>query len=220
VNCYLREFPVARPPYLEDREPVFDYRPDSSFTINFSGGSSEVFIVREMGFYHFLRDTSRRAGYTLFCFSDGYPDVTTPEQLAGPLRYITTRKEYDSVMSSGNLKAGVDNFWLSTARSPERALALLQKFYSQVEESNTWFSSYTEGWKTDRGLIFTVLGRPDYVFRDNDSEEWVYGEPGYRNSLRFTFVFVSNPFTDNDFMLLRSPTFKDPWFITVQSWRR
>jgi GWxTD domain-containing protein len=153
-------------------------------------------------------------------FDEGFPEIYTPEQLRAPLKYITTNKEFDLLMASDQPKAAVDNFWLSKAGNEERAKSLIQKYYRNVEESNAYFTSYLEGWKTDRGLIYTVLGKPNYVYRSENTEEWIYGEPEHRNSLWFTFVKVKNPFTDRDYMLLRSPTFKDPWNITVQSWRR
>lgn len=220
VNYYYREFPLARPSYVEDKEPVFDYRPDSIFQVMLSAGVSEWLSLDRSGFYHFRKDTAYRDGLTLYRFPEGYPAITTAEQLRDPLRYITTKKEYDTIMANENLKGAVDDFWLKTARSPERARILIQKFYSNVEEANKYFTSYLEGWKTDRGLIYIIFGRPDYVYRANDSEDWVYGEPENRSSLRYTFVRVNNHFTDNDYMLLRSPTFKESWFVTVQSWRR
>lgn len=220
VNYYNRDFPAARPPYTEDREPVFEFRPDSIFKVAVISGASEWLELPGPGFYHFRKDTLTREGLTIFRFPEGYPEITSAGQLKAPLRYITTRKEFDSLGSASNVKAAVDEFWLSTARSPERALQLLQKYYAQVEESNRYFTSYHEGWKTDRGLIYTVFGKPTYVYRGDNLEEWIYGEPQNRSSLRFTFIQVNNPFTENDYMLLRSPTLKEPWFITVQSWRR
>ncbi len=220
VGYYHREFPVARPPYTEDREPVFEYRPDSVFLLPLFNGESDWININSPGFYHFRKDTLNRTGLTLFNHHEGFPELLTADDLREPLRYITTKKEYDTLINDPNSKAAIDNFWLKTAQSPDRAKILIQKYYSNVEESNNLFTSYVEGWKTDRGLIYIVFGRPDYVYRSNDSEEWIYGEPQNRSSLRFTFVKVNNPFTDNDYMLLRSPTFKEPWFITVQSWRR
>jgi GWxTD domain-containing protein len=220
VSYYHRDFPLARPPYTDDREPVFDFRPDSAYQLALSNGESEWVILDKPGFYHFRKDTVSREGLTLYHFPEGFPEVTTAEQLRDPLRYITTRKEYDTLLMADNVKAAVDNFWLKTSRSPERAKILIQRYYSNVEEANKYFTSYLEGWKTDRGLIYIIFGRPDYVYRANDSEEWIYGEPENRSSLRYTFARVNNHFTDNDYMLLRSPTLKESWFITVQSWRR
>jgi len=220
VNFYQREFPVARPPYAEDRDQVFEYKPDSSYIIPLLNGESEWITLDKPGFYHFRKDTVSRDGLTLYSFYEGFPEIIAAEQLKYPLRYITTRKEYDSLMDNSNVKAAVDDFWLKTARTPERAAALIQKYYSNVEDANLYFTSYLEGWKTDRGLIYIIFGKPDYVYRGKETEEWIYGEPQNRSSLRYTFIKVNNPFTGNDYMLLRSPTLKDSWFITVQSWRR
>lgn len=220
VNYYDRRFPVARPPYAEDREPVFDFKPDSVFLLPLYNGESDWMELSDHGFYHFRKDTADRNGLTIFRFPDSYPELTVAGQLRAPLRYISSRREFDSLMMQQNVKAAVDEFWLKTARTPERALVLLQKYYLHVEEANRYFISYHEGWKTDRGLIYIIYGKPTYVYRGDGIEEWIYGEPQNRNSLRFRFVRVNNHFSDNDYMLLRSPTYKDPWFITVQSWRR
>jgi GWxTD domain-containing protein len=220
VSHYQRDFPLARPPYLEDHDEVFVYKPDSAFIIPLSKGETDWLALDKHGFYHFRKDSANRAGLTLYNFAGGFPEITTAEQLRDPLRYITSKKEYDTLMEATDAKAAVDAFWLKSARTPERAKILIQKFYSNVEEANLYFTSYIEGWKTDRGLIYIIFGKPTYVYRSKETEEWIYGEPQNRSSLRFTFVQVNNPFTDNDYMLLRSPTFKEPWFVTVQSWRR
>ncbi len=220
VSFYHRDFPLARPPFAEDREQVFAYIPDSAFLVPVFKGESGWITLDKPGFYHFRKDTLSREGLTLYRFYDGFPEIISAEELRDPLRYITTRKEYDTLMEDVNTKAAVDNFWLKTAKNPERAKVLIQKYYSNVEEANLYFTSYLEGWKTDRGIIYIIFGPPGYVYRSKDSEEWLYGEPQNRNSLHYTFVKVNNPFTDNDYMLLRSPTLKDSWFITVQSWRR
>ena len=220
VNRYVRDFPVARPPYTEENEPSFDYKPDSLYLQPVFNGQTDWISLAGPGFYHFRQDTISRDGVTIFLYPEGFPEVTTAGQLRYPLRYITTRKEYDTLTESENVKAAVDAFWLKTARTPDRAQLLFKKYYSNVEDANRWFTSYQEGWKTDRGLIYIIFGKPGYVYRGEGFEEWIYGEPQNRNSLTFTFVKVINPFTDNDYMLLRSPTLKEPWFVTVQSWRR
>jgi GWxTD domain-containing protein len=220
ASFYQRDFPVARPPYTEDRDEVFDYKPDSVFSVSVYNGESDWITLDKPGFYHFRKDTLSREGLTLYKFYEGFPEISSADQLRYPLRYITTKKEYDTLMDNSNGKAAVDDFWLKTARTPERAKSLIQKYYSNVEEANKYFTSYLEGWKTDRGLIYIIFGKPDYVYRGKDTEEWIYGEPQNRSSLQFTFIKVNNPFTDNDYMLLRSPTLKESWFVTVQSWRR
>jgi len=220
VRCYFRVFPLARPPFSEDRQDVFDYRADSVFTLPVSNGRTIEFELEREGFYHFQSDTSGKEGLTLYRHYSGFPEIKSSAQLVNPLRYITSKEEYERIVKSDDQKDAVDEFWLTTAGNAARARTLIQKYYSNVEESNIFFTSYHEGWKTDRGIVYVIFGRPDYVYRGIDQEDWIYGEPDHRNSLRFNFVRVNNPFTDNDFMLLRSPALKNPWYITVQSWRR
>ncbi len=220
VRCYFRDFPIARPPFVEERQDVFNYRADSTFAVPVLNGRTALFTLEREGFYHFQKDTAVKQGLTIFRFYKGFPEIKTTAQLVNPLRYISSKDEYDAIEGSSDQKEAVDQFWLKTAGNPARAKTLIQKYYSHVEEANALFSSYQEGWKTDRGIIYIIFGKPDYVYRGSNQEEWLYGEPENRNSLRFSYIKVRNPFTDDDFMLVRSPSYKDPWYITVQSWRR
>ena len=111
-----------------------------------------------------------------------------------PLRYITTIDEYDEMRNAVDVKLAVDNFWLNNAGNPTRARSMIQKYYGRVVDANKYFTSYHEGWKTDRGLIYMVYGPPRIVYRGKDVEEWIYGEKGNNNSIRFQFVKVAESF--------------------------
>lgn len=220
VRYYFRDFPLALPPFIEEPRQHFDYRPDSNFIIGLQDGRTELLNLPAQGFYHFQIDTNERSGFTVFRFSEGFPEVSTPQQLLQPLRYITTQKEFDALEQADDLKLAVDNYWLRIAGNPLRARAMIQKYYGRVVDANNFFSSYLEGWKTDRGLIYIVYGPPGVVYRGEDIEEWIYGEKGNANSMRFRFVKVQNPFTENDYSLIKSPSYKEKWYNIVNSWRR
>ncbi len=220
VRSYFRQFPYARPPFTQSKIDAFDYKADSVFAVQVYNGETDWVSLDREGFYHFQKDTNNREGVTISRFYNEFPDLVTSEDLMSPLRYITTRNEFDDLKEADNKKDALDQFWLKTAGSAMRAKSLIQKYYNNVQDANYYYTSYLEGWKSDRGLIYIVFGRPNIVYRGYDQEEWIYGEPDHRNSLRFTFVKVHHPFTDHDYMLFRSATFKDPWYITVQSWRR
>lgn len=220
AGCYFRDFPLALPPFIEETQHYFDYRPDSSFIIDLQDGRSDLLNLPAQGFYHFQIDTNVRSGFTVFRFSEGFPEVSTTEQLLQPLRYITTQKEFDALEQADDLKLAIDNYWLRIAGNPLRARAMIQKYYGRVVDANNFFSSYLEGWKTDRGLIYIVYGPPGVVYRGEGIEEWIYGEKGNANSMRFGFVKVQNPFTENDYSLIKSPSYKEKWYNIVNSWRR
>ena len=87
----------------------------------------------------------------------------------------------------------------------ERARTLIREFYTRVESANNYFTSYLEGWKTDRGIIYIIYGVPNVVYKNKDYENWIYGEENNMMSINFTFHRVNNPASNNDFSLSRSP---------------
>ncbi|MCW3075991.1 MAG: hypothetical protein JWO32_600, partial [Bacteroidetes bacterium] len=80
--------------------------------------------------------------------------------------------------------------------------------------------SYTQGWKTDRGMIFVIFGPPTNTYINSKGEYWIYGAETNPNALRFVFNKTKNPFSDNDLILERSQFFKDPWYTAVDYWRQ
>lgn len=220
VNHYKREFSLAPPPFATNTSKPFDYKPDSSFIIE--EDKEHKFLVPELkkGFFHFRADTSSKTGFTVFKFSESFPEVTTAEQLIKPLRYITSKDEFEQLNTNTNKKAAVDNFWLEVGRNKDRAKGLIRKYYTRVENANKNFTSYVEGWKTDRGMIHIIYGPPASIFKNAYSETWTYHEERSFNSFTFTFVKVLNPFTNNDFMLDRSGIYKNSWYNALDYWRQ
>jgi GWxTD domain-containing protein len=220
VRYYNREFPIAYPPFWNEEPDNYVYKPDSIFKITLHDGFTDILSFPGRGIYQFQADTATRMGKAVFRFYDGFPEVSDPLRLLEPLRYITTEEEYDEMRNSDNIKLAIDRFWLDNAGNPARGRNMIQKYYSRVADANKYFSSYLEGWKTDRGLIYIIFGPPKIVYRANFFEEWIYGEAGNSNSIKFQFFQVDNPFTDNDFSLYRLPGYKERWYSVVSSWRR
>ena len=220
VRYYHRDFPLPTPPFSSSNMTPFEYRADSLFSFQLDENDSVGFNFSNPGFYHIQADTNTKEGITLFRFEDDFPNVKNPEHLLQPLRYLTSKQEYDAMSSYKNLKTAVDSFWVYAGGSHDRARELVKKYYNRVEDSNDYFSSYIEGWRTDRGLIYIVYGPPNIVYKSSDSENWVYGEENNFNSLTFTFLKVINPFSDNDYRLNRSQVFKTSWFNSVEMWRQ
>jgi GWxTD domain-containing protein len=219
VRYYNREFPLAVPPFSMTEPKPFHYQPDSTFTMQLNEGSAK-FIAGKKGFYHIQLDTSRRDGITLFNFSDVFPDIKRADDMVPPLRYITSKQEYDALMSSQAKKASVEKFWMECTGNQERAKEVIRKYYNRVQDGNAFFTSYVEGWKTDRGMVYLIYGAPNVIYKTANSETWTYGEENNINSLSYTFSKVNNPFTDNDYSLDRSANYKQAWYTAVDIWRQ
>ncbi|MBK9317874.1 MAG: GWxTD domain-containing protein [Bacteroidetes bacterium] len=177
-------------------------------------------VLRKNGIYFFQSDTSGIEGFTVSRFDADFPKVTRAEQLIESTRYITTRKEYLQLMNEADKKAALDRFWLEIGGQPERARNLIRSYYNRVQEANRLFSSYLEGWKTDRGMIHMIFGKPQSVYRNAETEQWTYSNiPGFPDML-FLFRKMNNPFTENDYALIRQPLYENVWYIAVDQWRQ
>lgn len=220
VRYYKRDFPLPPPPFSIYNPKLFEYKADSLFTIQLDPNDSSGFVFKPRGFYHIQSDTSSKDGLTIYRFDDVFPYVRCVEYLINPLRYISSKNEFEKMNAYSNKKMAVDSFWVSCAGSAERARELIKKYYNRVQDANNYFTSYVEGWHTDRGLIYTIYGPPNVLYRSAETETWVYGEETNINSLTFTFSKTANPFTDNDYRIERNPSFKDSWYRAVDSWRQ
>ncbi len=220
VKYIKKNFPIAEPPYILSTNPPLSFKFDSTFTIDINNGSSDLISLSKTGIYHFQTDTNQKEGLTVFRFYDDFPEITSTDQMLMPLIYITTKSEFADLKNSNNTKLAIDNFWLDKAGNPDRASELIRSYYNRVQDANRFFTSYTEGWKTDRGMAYIILGQPLNVFHSATNETWYYGPD--RNMVSITLVFVKtlNPFTDNDYTLQRSIEYKDIWYNGVENWRR
>ncbi|MBL7929055.1 MAG: GWxTD domain-containing protein [Bacteroidia bacterium] len=217
VRCYHRNFPFALPPFAEKVPVQFNYAADSIYSIEYHPGMKLNFPAE--GFYHLQFDTAVKAGLTIFRFNDDFPRITDADKMIESLRYITNNNEYSKLRSASDKKEAIDRFWIELSGSRERARTLIRKYYSRVQQANRLFTTHQEGWQTDRGMIYIVFGPPATVYIYQDSEEWGYGTYGYSGTLNFTFEKIYNPFSDNDFVLRRSPFYEQPFYRAVSRWR-
>jgi GWxTD domain-containing protein len=187
---------------------------DSIFTL----APNRYFSPTKDGLYFFQSDSNTTSGRSILVKNEPYPQPKEIHQLTQPLIYITTRVEFLKLKKDLTDKQALDKFWLSTLGSPEKARTAIKAFYQNVEISNRLFSSYKEGWKTDRGLIYTVMGAPLAVNKMNDGETWIYQDVA-GNELNFSFLKIRNIFSNNHYELIRDPSYDRTWFQAIDRWR-
>lgn len=220
ISYYNRDFPLALPPYSTKEDEPFDIDPDTTFKVP----ANQPLTLKQPGFYHFRLDTSQWKGFSIHSYYPAFPLVGNHKQMAEPLRYLTTQKEYDELQKvledPEDLRKWIDEFWIRRGGSNERARNLVANYYLRVEAANRNFSSYLEGWKTDRGIVYIIYGPPNAVYRSSGGEAWVYGNESSGLSYYFNFIHLDNPFTDNDYSLDRSPQYRYGWGQAIEAWRR
>ena len=190
-----------------------EYKYDSIFVIN------DTLNISKNGIYVIKADTNINKGFNLFNFTKNFPDLKTPKELFEPLRYITSSSEYKKMRNSNSKKLVIDKFWLNLTGNANRARELIRIYYTRVKLANIYFTSYKEGWKTDRGMIFTVFGAPTIVYKSDKYEKWIYGKNQTNAGLIFLFEKTNKHFSNNEFFLHRNEVYKTTWYQAVDVWR-
>lgn len=220
LRCFYKNYPIAHPPFSNKPPAVFSYNADSVFQVHSDSSGFYQINITTQGIYHLQFDTLQKSGAVLYNFGEDYPLVTDAGQLVAALRYVTTASEFERIQQATDKKEAIDQFWIDVSGSRERARFLIKIFYSRMQDANRYFTSYLEGWKTDKGMIYLIFGPPKTVYKTSESEYWDYGVyKGYGN-LNFTFKKIENPFTTNDYILVRSAAYEPVWYIAVDHWRQ
>ena len=220
VYFYPDSFPISLAPFSFENLKPLKLDPDSSFIpINVNQGLV-TFILPQKGLYFISSDPEKKQGFTLFCSRATYPLIINAEDMIPPIRYICGKKEFKNIINNPDKKNAIDQFWLNIGNYEKRSRMLIKKYYSRVINANYLFTAHTEGWKSDRGMIYIIYGVPNIVYRDAVTETWIYGEEKNFFSITFTFRKVENKFSNNDFFLIRTPVYKDNWYRAVDIWRQ
>jgi GWxTD domain-containing protein len=213
VSYYNDVFPTALPPFSEAQGKVSRaMKSDSTFII--TEGQSLMFSKK--GLYLIQSDTNAVDGITIRA-EDDYPKFAKIQSLSPALVFITTAQEYNKLLQGKNEKKTFDRIVLGITNDQERAKRLMKNYFKRVELANLYFTSYKEGWKTDRGMVYVVFGLPDEVFKFNDREVWNYSLT--KQKLSFSFIKSSSVFDPDNYVLIRDTKYQQNWYETIDLWR-
>ncbi|MBS1952116.1 MAG: hypothetical protein OJF59_000939 [Cytophagales bacterium] len=213
VSYYKTEFPAALPPFAEKegRSERFLFH-DSLFHID-DGGK---FTPKLEGLYLFQEDTAVARGFSYRVVKENFPKFTKVDELIAPLILITDQTEYTNLTNAKGDKPQFDKVILGITGDKDRARVFMKNFFHNVELANIFFSSYKEGWKTDRGMIYLVMGLPDEVSKNSGNEIWIYKSI----NTKFTFVKSGSVYDPENYILLRDKKFADAWYGTIDLIRK
>jgi GWxTD domain-containing protein len=125
----------------------------------------------------------------------GLPAVITDiEKAISQTVYIATPDELEYMEDGETVKEKTKRFleyWKKKDPSPNNdENEIFDEYFRRIAFSNENFSNYIEGWRSDRGMVYTILGAPNNVDRhpfEYDSkpyEVWEYYD------LNKSFVFL------------------------------
>ena len=220
IKHYKDNYPLPLPPFSEQVRPAYRFIPDTIFVVRINRHESDDILLNKQGFYHISLDANRQEGFTIGLFHPDFPLLTRPEDLVPPLRYLTSSNEFKNMWLAKDKKKVLDDFWLNIGGSQERAKKMIQLYYNRIQNANIFFTGFTEGWKTDKGLIYVIFGPPQIVTRENNREIWQYDENSIMLTVDFVFKKIYHPFSDNTYILERSPLLKNTWYYAIDRWRK
>lgn len=218
VDYYTLDRTLPRPAFSSSPEIPLKSFPDTSFIYTWS--DSTQYQLPQPGIYHFRLSYASKEGMTVYNFGESFPRVKTPDDLLGPLVYLTSSAEFRDIRMESNRKLAIDNFWLKLNPDIASSRELIRVFYNRVYFANMYFSSFKEGWKTDRGMIYIIFGPPRMLERDSDMEKWTYYTKKGGATAVFVFNREENQFTNLDYQLERTANSSAFWREAVESWRK
>ncbi|MCS7177642.1 MAG: GWxTD domain-containing protein, partial [Candidatus Kapabacteria bacterium] len=112
------------------------------------------------------------------------------DQAVRQLRYVATQAQIDSIATAPTIaerRRRFELFWQTLDPTPATLRnEAFEEYYDRIAQANRLFRSYTEGWLTDRGMIYVIFGAPlrreQFQSNGRQYERWAY------NDREFLFV--------------------------------
>ncbi|WP_109832532.1 GWxTD domain-containing protein [Reichenbachiella versicolor] len=207
------KFKTATPPFSEQKLE------EQRFEASRKDKASYHYKVLDKNYsFYFQSENSDKAGASFYSQRSYFPKSKEHSELIGPLKYISTQQEFEKLEKARNKQLAFDNFWLAMIPSNKLAARTLRNYYARVNRATELFSDYKAGWKTDRGMIFTIYGIPDDVHKQEGSEIWTYDT--YNGRLTFSFAKVPNEITGFTYVLERNKKYSNVWYGQLDKWRK
>jgi GWxTD domain-containing protein len=229
ISFYKPFREVPDPPSMLLPEKTLDYDPQKVVALPYSDSLPMMFPKE--GIYLCSVDRNIKDGFTFLNLGSTYPRLTTPEGMIEPLVFLASQDEMTELKSAAKPKAALDGFWIKCGGNVDKARELIRIFYTRVMYSNYYFTSFKEGWRSERGMIYIIYGPPDKVYKTLQGEAWGYKKPVIKSKwggrfavtdsyIYFNFKKRENVYSDNDFYLSRSETLVTYWDKAIESWRK
>lgn len=216
INGVYNQKRVAMPPFDDNKRTDVESSPiEASYGVL----PGEVFELETAGFYEITTGVDGNMKSGILVTDAFYPYFEEYPELIKPLIYICTNQEFTGMLAAENPKTSFENFVLETISSNTNiAQEFVKYYYRRIRKSAQLFTTTTEGWKTDRGMVYQVYGNPANVFRNETTELWVYTlENGGR--ARFIFDILKGPAGTREYKLIRGKKYRDGWMNAVTRWR-
>jgi GWxTD domain-containing protein len=106
------------------------------------------------------------------------------ERAIRQLRYVATQAQIDSIASAptaAERRRRFEEFWAALDPTPGTLRnEAFEEYYDRIAQADRLFRSYTEGWQTDRGMVYVIFGPPlrreQFTLNGRQYERWTYAD--------------------------------------------
>ncbi len=207
---------LPNPPFNSKNKNKDEYRllNPQTFYLNDSG----QFLMNLPYPAVFLKtDTNENNGTLVYQQNYEFPEYNSLNKLIDPLVYLLKPDEFLTLKNSANIKVEFENFWLKNNQMDlERARKAIKNYYDKITQANILFTTYKDGWQTDKGMMFIVKGLPQSIRIYHDREIWYYGETSLSEPEVYVFRKTNWDIFPEHYILDKNFDHKYSWEKNVQ----
>jgi GWxTD domain-containing protein len=212
LEHYLAEFPLPAPPFAVSSE--LKPFPDAYLKESISRDELLDFRFEKQEFLRICSEYYPNTGLGLLVAGSNFPGLSNDVELFRSLVYLMQKEEIKQF-------SGISDFhlWKFLGLDKAHSEAVEKLWMERIRHANLLFTSYVPGWRTDRGMIYTIFGPPSSVYNNGRAEEWNYNPKSGSTPINFRFERISQAYYQDEYRLERRATYATVWYKAVESWR-
>ena len=153
-------------------------------------------------------------GLILSVNEEGFPSFLNEEEAFESHLFLMQKKE-----KQNNTSKNISEFWAMIGLNALQIQSIEKAWAERIKQANMLFTQFNSGWRTDRGMIYTIFGAPNTVYNNGKAEEWNYISSKGKPPLTFRFERCSNIFSLEEYCLVRKSEYATYWYKAIETWR-
>lgn len=159
---------------------------------------------------------SQNDSFLIPVFGKNYPDLTLRDSIEAMV-YLLTRSEY-RFLKKVNKKSYLSFVW--NGFDEESQMGLKELYFRRVYEANLYFPETKEGWRTEKGMIYIIFGKPSVIVIYEGYEDWFYERTQLNDRpVYFRFKVLNKKYGQIEYVLERKPEYYEYWNDAIDAWR-
>jgi GWxTD domain-containing protein len=212
----LTEFPKFKqlplPPFSLNDSPKETFQ--AVIQTNINKATLDSLVINQEKILRVSSSKHPEYGLILSVFEKDFTTFLNDEEAFESHLFLMQKKE-----KQNNTSKNITEFWAMIGLSSLQIQSIEKAWTERIKQANILFTIYNLGWRTDRGMIYTIFGAPNTVYNNGKAEEWNYISSKGKPPLSFRFERCSNIFSHEEYCLVRKSEYASFWYKAVETWR-